>query len=533
MALRELLALFEIQVDDKQLKTADASIGAFTEKLKHIGATIGAAFAASEIKEFLSSQIELGSKLNDTADKLGVSTDELQKFQFAAGQAGVSAEGAGHALGFLNRAMGNALEGNQEAVQTFSKLGVEIKGADGKARPLSTVVLDVADRLDDLGSQAERTAVATKLFGRSGAELLPTLKGGSKALGEMFAEYERLGGGLSEDFIKAADDAGDELDKLKFTMTGLKSQIALVVLPIVTAGAKKFSEWTASLRKLAHETNIVKVGLMALAGGGAVTAIGAMGKLAAAFGLVSKGGGLGSMLLGLGKLGLIVGAIALLVLVFEDLYTWITGGDSAIGELLEEFLGVEDAKKLADDLADAWDQVMQAFEESKPALKEAGAALIDLFKELRPALPVIIGGFASWLKLMAALVVETSAFVSSLIALPGALKSGDFSKIRENLNRADEKVFGDNGILGKKVRTEEVIRTEIMPGAFEVHPANMGPGAGGGGKQVNQQNAINVNVYPRSGNPQDIGDATKGAVGTALDDERRQALAALASGGGG
>jgi hypothetical protein len=232
-ALRVLAAMFDIDTATATTKLKQLDTGLTTAKgsLTTLAAGVVGAFSLHAFKDFIEDQIELGSKINDTAEKLGVGTDELQKFQYAAGLSGVSAEGAGKALQLLNKNMGEAIGGNKEAVETFAKLKIELKDGQGNVRELGDTLPELADAFSEMGSDQERTAAAMKIFGRSGAELLPLLKKGGEELANLNREFEELGGGMQDDFIKLADEAGDEMDRLKFAMTGLKSRIAVADAP--------------------------------------------------------------------------------------------------------------------------------------------------------------------------------------------------------------------------------------------------------------------------------------------------------------
>jgi hypothetical protein len=91
-----------------------------------------------------------------------------------------------------------------------------------------------------MGSDAERTTVAMKLFGTSGAALIPLLEGGSEGAKKMFAEFERLGGAMSKDFVAAAprsrrrDRQGQQV-----AFANWKTQISFALRAIVTRMATK------------------------------------------------------------------------------------------------------------------------------------------------------------------------------------------------------------------------------------------------------------------------------------------------------
>ena len=110
-ALRELLAFFKIELDDKELKEGEKGISGFIEKLKHAGEAFATVFAVEKFHQFLEGQIAAGAELKKTSEKLSIETDELQAMQLAANEAGVSSESLATGLRFLNRHMSEATKG--------------------------------------------------------------------------------------------------------------------------------------------------------------------------------------------------------------------------------------------------------------------------------------------------------------------------------------------------------------------------------------------------------------------------------------
>lgn len=260
MALRELLATFNVDTGQavSGLRQLDGKLSGAAAQLGNFAEAVLGSVSLGGMAEFITSQIDAGSAINDLSERLGVGTDELQRFQFAAGLVGVDAERAATSLQFLNKNIGEALSGNAEATKGFHDLGVAIKGPDGSVRELGDVIPEVADAFAKMGSDQERTEKAMKLFGKSGAALIPLLKGGSEGLEAMRKEFDALGGGLSKEFIEAADKTGDELDKLKFGIRGVKASIAMALLPYVQKAIALGQDWVKRIIKLTRETNVLK-----------------------------------------------------------------------------------------------------------------------------------------------------------------------------------------------------------------------------------------------------------------------------------
>lgn len=505
MALRELLASFSIETGQAQsaLKSLDSKVQGAAGQLGGLVEGFGAYVSGGALKEFVLSTIEAGGHLNDMAEKLGVGTDELQSFQFAAGLVGVEADEAGRALQFLNKNIGDALTGNAEAAQSFKKLGVDIKAPDGTVRELGDVIPEVADAFAKMGSDQERTAQAMKLFGKSGASLLPILKQGGEGLAAMQKEFEELGGGMSKDAVQAFDKTGDAIDKLKFGLRSVKSAIVAGLLPYVDVFVDKATGWVKSIVKMTKETNLVRYAVAlfgVVAGATAFKAAGAFGEL---FGLFSGGKTtIARMLISFGPIGAIIALVGILFLVFEDLFTAVQGGESFIVSLVEKFLGVNEANALVSELSAAWEAVQQAVKPLSPLLDEVGAYISKIATDYAPK---VLQVFVDIVKTVAQAITKVADFF-------GLLNSENTGQVRADvLQRRAE---------GLAARTAPTVAFDALPKV---------PGAAGGGANVNvnQTNRTEVNVQGGS-SPQATGAAVGGAVKDAYQANLNDAYQAYA-----
>lgn len=188
---------------------------------------------------------EAVGNLGELAEQLGISTDALQTYQFAAAQSGTSTEQLEAAFIRFGTVIGDAAKGNDAAIKAFRDLGVGILDAEGKLRPTERILLDVADALKGTADPAARAAAAQDLFGRSGARLLPILSGGREAIARFSAEAESLGVRLDKDTITKADQAADMLKRLELQLDRLWQSIMLRAGPAVIWLAENFSRLLA------------------------------------------------------------------------------------------------------------------------------------------------------------------------------------------------------------------------------------------------------------------------------------------------
>lgn len=229
----------------KDLKSTEGGVGFLTNNLKLLGGiAAGISFTA-----LISQSIQLAGVLNDTAIKTGISVDALQRLQFAAGLSGGSLEAVSGAVGRMQKALVTAGEGSAQAKEALDRLGLSAQqilalSPDKQFEAIAVAIAGIQD-------PASRTTAAMELFGKSGAELVPTLVAiGTNAEG-INAALSEIGGPVSAEAIEAVDNLGDQLDILK--TAGKNTAIELAALASIVIGPllQATGEWIKSIRILA------------------------------------------------------------------------------------------------------------------------------------------------------------------------------------------------------------------------------------------------------------------------------------------
>lgn len=247
MIVRELFAKLGLSVDAASFAVADQMLGAVKSGL---GLLVSGAVRAGEgLTEIITKTVETASALNDTSVALGVTTDAIQELGYAAQLNGSSVEGMSDGIRKLSINMQAAASGSEEAAQTFRRLGVQITEG-GKLRAADAVLADIADKFKAMPSGARRVAVAVDLFGKSGAALIPTLAEGSAKLAELRQEARDLGIVLDKNTISAGDELGDSWDKLKAAADGLRYSIGGPLLEGIRESVDATVAWVKANRAL-------------------------------------------------------------------------------------------------------------------------------------------------------------------------------------------------------------------------------------------------------------------------------------------
>jgi hypothetical protein len=200
------------------------------------GLTIGA------MVRFVSQAISAAESLDKISQSAAVSVEELSTMNYVVGRSGSSAEALQNSLVRLNVKLVEAGNGSKRMRQTFSDLGVEFESAPGKIRPTMDVLRDMADRFKALEDGPEKTAAAVNIFGKAGAELIPTLNLGSKGIAELQERARALGLEISTQTAREAARYKDAIGDLQKSFDGLTTEIAKRALPGLTRVAEAMAK---------------------------------------------------------------------------------------------------------------------------------------------------------------------------------------------------------------------------------------------------------------------------------------------------
>lgn len=184
--------------------------------------------------------VRLGKEAMDTMDRIdelsqqtGVAAESIQVFGHAGRLSGIDMDAMAKSMGKLSKTMYEAAAGSDGAKGAFDTLGINVKEADGNLRTLDEVMLDVADRFEKMPDGTQKSALAMKIFGKSGAELIPFLNQGREGLEAMRKEMEALGMVIDGKAIRQAGELNDRMDLLGMAMKAGVMKVMVEMLPVI------------------------------------------------------------------------------------------------------------------------------------------------------------------------------------------------------------------------------------------------------------------------------------------------------------
>ena len=195
------------------------------------GVTVGLTAVSAALVIASKKSLEFVDNIGKTATRTGIATDFIQAFQQGAIEAGSSIEQAQKGLEKFSRSVGDASRGLKTQADIFRDLGVEIRDSSGAVRGNTEILLEVADGIAALGSEAEKSTVLANLFGRSGMQFAQIFEGGAEGLNNFVEEFRQLGFIISESGIRTAETFNDRVSQIKASIFGLQNQIVVGLAP--------------------------------------------------------------------------------------------------------------------------------------------------------------------------------------------------------------------------------------------------------------------------------------------------------------
>ena len=345
----------------QQIKAVGQKMEGFGSAVEGVGRALAPVSAAAGA--FGAGLLSAGYKAVQTADDLntlakqtGLTTDDLQRMQYASDLIDVSFESMTSAASKLKKSM----TGHDA---TWKRLRVAVKDANGEMRDSRTVFFETLRALSEVTNETERDQLAMELFGRSADELAGIIDDGGAALSQYGDKAAELGLILDGDTLDALNETNDALDTMKAQMNGaviqLGAALAESLAPAVekiAGGVEKLAGWISQLTPEQAQLILTVTGLVAV---------------------------IGPLLIGVGKFIVMIGQLIQLVPVIQGALAGLTaGGFNPIVLIIGAVIaaGVLLYKNW-DKIKEAAGKVAEWVSEKWTALKEKVTGVIDAIKE--------------------------------------------------------------------------------------------------------------------------------------------------------
>ena len=180
--------------------------------------------------------------MSKTADDLltlstqtGLTTDQLQEFEYASELVDVSTDTLQGSLVKLTNNMQTAATGTGSAAEAFKTLKVKVADSQGHLKNNYDVFLQTIDALGKMKNETERDALAMDIFGRSATDLNPLIEAGSGRLEELAEQAHEVGYVVDNETLQSFGELDDAMQKLDKQGDAVKRSFAEALLPVITA----------------------------------------------------------------------------------------------------------------------------------------------------------------------------------------------------------------------------------------------------------------------------------------------------------
>ncbi len=264
----QLKKLNEIPLKNLQ-QQIDKVANGFTKAgnaMKPISAMAGGAVAS--LGALGAKAVKTGADLQQTATQLGMTAEQLQRFNYIALQTSTDSTQLQQGFIRLRKAIGELASGvTNKATESFERLRINFADFESPEE----LFYGVADALGTMDNRLEAVAIANDIFGQKVANsLIPIIEAGGDAIKEYSAEFAELGS-LSNEQVAKLDSFNSVLGKIKTQLANVATQIGTALMPIlekiadfveteITPKLQKMQEWFAKL-----STEQLEFGLKALA----------------------------------------------------------------------------------------------------------------------------------------------------------------------------------------------------------------------------------------------------------------------------
>lgn len=246
------------------------NLGNAAKKTAILSATAAGAIAG--IYKLGTSTASAGAELQDYSDRLGVSAEELQRWQYIAMQSGLETEQLTKSMSKARDAIGTALTGGSNTATTALKalLGDLSKLPQDTSQGFQVIINALANVKDS----TLQAYYANEIFGEKLAtNLIPLINQGAGTIDKFNNEFEQIGY-LSNEQVQSLADFDDQMNIVNSRLALAKNELGIALLPlvekfteiltdVVVPAVKNLANWFNNLSEPMQ--NIITGGLMLIA----------------------------------------------------------------------------------------------------------------------------------------------------------------------------------------------------------------------------------------------------------------------------
>lgn len=426
---------------DRGLREAEGRAGDLTQGLQGVDAAAGnmassmragmvalagaalAAISITAMSRAMFDAVAQADDLNLAVSRLGLNIESVSMWGDLIKKNGGSVEGfIGSLEGLNSQLLQMDVTGRSKAAPFLRELGIDLTLAANKGKTAMDFLLPIADAFE--GMDKQKSMAMGKRLGFDQATIM-TLQSGRRAVEELLEKEKELGV-ITQKQGELADEFGDSMDDLKHSFRSIWLNVSEFVLPPLTWVMEKFTAVTTFMRKHGRFAQGVLIAL-----GTAVT-------IFLLPPLISAATAVWAMIAPFALVGAAVIAVGLaFALLYDDVMTFLDGGDSLIGQLSEKWPIIgEVVRQIAAEfkflwdtasavmrfLINVWDDPKAAFEQFAQDMAGNIDALLEHFPLIKMAVQAIGDTFRAvgettmsiWNKIVAVIEATVAAITKAI-----------------------------------------------------------------------------------------------------------------------
>lgn len=244
--LDDLTGKLGINLPEGATSTLNSMVSLGGELTVLIGAFAAAAAAVVEVEKALANltleQAAAAGEIQDVAMQTGLSTEAVQRYQYACDMIGVSFDTVASSQAKMIQSMADVQSGSETAAATWNQLGIEVMNADGSLRDAQEVFLEVIDVLGQIENATQRDAVSMEIFGRSAQDLNPLIVQGTDAFQAFYDKASDVKDILTDVQLETLAGLDDEMHRVEARFESGANSMALKFTPALQEFYEKTSE---------------------------------------------------------------------------------------------------------------------------------------------------------------------------------------------------------------------------------------------------------------------------------------------------
>ena len=261
--LDDLTGKLGINLPEGATSTLNSMVSLGGELTLLIGSFAAATAVIVEVEKALVdltlSQAAAAGEIQDLSMQTGLSTEAVQRYQYACDLIGVSFDTVASSQAKMIQSMADVQSGSETAAATWNQLGIEVTAADGSLRSAEEVFLEVIDVLGQIENATQRDAVSMEIFGRSAQDLNPLIVQGKEAFQALCDEASKVGTVLTDVQLEALAGVDDALIRFNERLDAGEQAMALKFTPALQAFFDETGEGVKGIEEALADSGLVTV----------------------------------------------------------------------------------------------------------------------------------------------------------------------------------------------------------------------------------------------------------------------------------